>query len=1239
MTIPEIGKSNTPPETLSGEAIRWEGKAEEFATIDQARVNRGDGEPADSLNPEFGVAFSGGGVRSATFCLGVIQALASLGLLGRVGYISSVSGGSYINSWLASWIRNCGFAKVNDYLADTADKNDQQSRFNHLSPVSHLRRYSSYLTPQRGFLSSDVWTAIAAYVLRLIPNLLFVGLAAFLLVTIPYFSRDLYRGSAGDDIANDVSNFRESTEDAINSVLARLPTTNPSGMAFPTQDRDAVFGDVVSKSKAMLTAMDDQTRSSKAKPQLAANLACDSLIQSLDDFGSFNLDPSQIDPALLRSMVALRNELSWSIGTSNPPSPTLNAALTKFINLSEFYSPEDLATNSALRLIWSALDSARSRVPNTNSDFVNELGECARFRAESFAQTSNPSYATDGPMDFVSLKEFSCAVESVLPTLENAHALRPATIAELHSAAKNIEKDALTLETVIPHQGKGLFSRWLSKSISILPTLLLALFGVVCLSLPPYPQYDPSNATASRSASSCHALRTSFAMLFLGPALLEIAVRGETSSTAAFGAWFLFLLIVSLAVVLVFVWRIGAWKTVWSTISQGQKDEEKEKNSSQRHSMLLVATGAFFASGFTGAMAFYAVSIVLRRFFVLYDHFELGFALAATFAPLFLLGAYVAMASTGMALLPFKAPVQEWINRIWGDTAILTLGWSLVASISLLWPLILSPLQAHLSRSWAFPGYTVMIGWAMTTVSGIASAYSGKTGGPGAVASDSLPWRIRAKRNGSEYWIMSVLARIAPYIFVVGLLLMVSSAANWLFRQPQLFANSQSHWLQPEFVYLVVALAATLAFGYVIDVNRLSLHNVYRFRLIECYLAASAGIEAPNLTVAELKATESNKFDGPFPIINCTLNVTKSGNLDLQKRRAINFYFSPVNSGYIRYQSQRPGNPSSNRAKSETTGDLIETDRREKGEGGGILPPLSSGLIPTDRCASRGSTALNLGLSNSKSSSSITLGGAMAISGAAQSPNEGSHTSPAVAALLAAANVRLGWWLGNPRNQSTRCEESPQRGLKPMIDELLGRATDESRFIYLSDGGHFENLGLIELVRRGCKLIIVCDADCDPHYHFDDLVNAMELCQIHFGAMIDIHTDPLLTYGPSKYNRSAFTIGSITYADGSKGTILYLKPAVTPSNSVIVRKYDRDSPEFPHEPTVNQWFDETQFEAYRLLGRETAVECLKNYHANRPTATPPAPTWWNQTLEQWTSHVRKVREVLYPSLRRGTDVA
>jgi hypothetical protein len=115
----------------------------------------------------------------------------------------------------------------------------------------------------------------------------------------------------------------------------------------------------------------------------------------------------------------------------------------------------------------------------------------------------------------------------------------------------------------------------------------------------------------------------------------------------------------------------------------------------------------------------------------------------------------------------------------------------------------------------------------------------------------------------------------------------------------------------------------------------------------------------------------------------------------------------------------------------------------------------------------------------------ITLGTAVTISGAAASPNQGYHSSITLAFLLTMFNVRLGWWLGNPgaAGEKTYDHDNPTSTVNLLAREMMGETNDTYAWIYLSDGGHFENLGLYEMVLRRCRYIVVSDGGCDPIVH------------------------------------------------------------------------------------------------------------------------------------------------------------
>jgi hypothetical protein len=358
--------------------------------------------------------------------------------------------------------------------------------------------------------------------------------------------------------------------------------------------------------------------------------------------------------------------------------------------------------------------------------------------------------------------------------------------------------------------------------------------------------------------------------------------------------------------------------------------------------------------------------------------------------------------------------------------------------------------------------------------------------------------------------------------------------------------------------------AAALLLSWRVDINEFSTHYLYRNRLVRCYLGASVpnrsaqpftGFSiADNLPLGALQIPVGSTDPGdarPVPIYNTSLNVVRGKELAMQARKARSFAFTTINSGFTR---GIPGKRA-----------------------------LDSFYAPTHKCAS-----LMPGFKDG-----ITLGSAVAISGAAASPNMGSYSEPALSFLMTIFDVRLGWWIGNPGRHHWR-NGSPTVGFYWLLRELLGSTNDDSEFVYLSDGGHFENLAVYELVRRRCKLIIACDASCDSGYAFGDLFNAMERCRTDFGVDIVVDNLEAMRAQPDPANsdnhraQSHFAVGKIRYnpdVPAEDGTIIYIKPTLVGGDPCDVLAYANTNKSFPHDSTSNQWFDEAHFENYRALGK------------------------------------------------------
>jgi len=209
----------------------------------------------------------------------------------------------------------------------------------------------------------------------------------------------------------------------------------------------------------------------------------------------------------------------------------------------------------------------------------------------------------------------------------------------------------------------------------------------------------------------------------------------------------------------------------------------------------------------------------------------------------------------------------------------------------------------------------------------------------------------------------------------------------------------------------------------------------------------------------------------------------------------------------------------------------------------------------------------------------------------------GYHSSPVVTFIMTLLNVRLGAWLGNPgpAGDDTYRLSYPNFSVRPIVAEAFGLTNETSPYVYLSDGGHFENLGLYEMVLRRCHFIVVSDAGQDPECSFADLGDAVRKIRIDLG--ISIEFDDIRIYGrndeaPAKQRGCHAAVGRIRYKevdgeDAPDGLIVYIKPACYGDEPRDIYEYFKSNPSFPHESTTDQFFSESQFESYRMLGVHT----------------------------------------------------
>jgi hypothetical protein len=476
---------------------------------------------------------------------------------------------------------------------------------------------------------------------------------------------------------------------------------------------------------------------------------------------------------------------------------------------------------------------------------------------------------------------------------------------------------------------------------------------------------------------------------------------------------------------------------------------------------------------------------------------------------------------------------------------------------------------------------------------------------------------LSARAEPGEQWkqiARQVLLAVAPYVFIAGILLAVCVVVCAV-------ANPDSESVNSPLLYLLVISAIVcVVFGKTVDINEFSMYAFYRNRLARCYQGASVidrtpdpftgfseddrevslgdlrvplpdelaiyspwvrrsptgGAPDPQLETIEQKdlrpaGGSKRVYMGPIPIFCCTANFTSGEDLAQQERKGASFAYTAINSGYdIPWTGVDLG---------DKERELFYNGFRDTLDLG---HPAGPGLA--DVCAA---------------------------SGAAASSLSGYRTTPALAFLMTFFNARLGVWKRNTRylmrtaekrqsNAPSDESQSPTFALVHMFMELFGHVSAKDKFLYLSDGGFFDNMGLYELVRRRCRNIILCDAEEDGELAFGGLSMALRRCRSDFGVEIDLDPRAIRKQPGSEFSSTHCVVGTILYPNDDpktprrqRGKIVYLKSSLTGSEPADLLGYRLQHPAFPHDSTGNQWFSESEFESYRVLGRYIALDSLR----------------------------------------------
>ena len=1029
------------------------------------------------------VCVSGGGIRSATFGLGIIQALAAHNLLRHVDYLSTVSGGGYLGSWLSAWIRveqlkaveteACAdkhisiesykkakygdFSEIdsipvispeqvrviddavgdkmfgtNSYVARGVVEVQRQintslfpNRNNpnpEPSPICHLRQYSNFMTPATGLMSADTWAFFSIYIRNLFLNwTIFVPLIAALLLV----PRMLFA--------------------AVKTYVEYVKDPNAS----PGPSRFLLAAGVIAGSFSIAYIVNKLP--SKNYDDSAKKFSSDGWVLALG-----------VLPLLISAVLfTVRWFALWAGGTIQP-LPVNFVALTVTVYVLGYYS-------FILRRFTDWYQKQRPRPIGQSRYFGVIVGI---FLLMAF---------------------------------------------QLQLLFWSVDPDRGT--TLVLNEGVLVGRQWLQSMIFIgVPLVLLSRELIRRISADKYEfELTPTNSNTAWGLLS--------------------SITGGT-----------------------ILWLIS-------------------------ESAAKVMTQLPFQSADRVAALYLTIAV-----------------------PVFLL---VFLAHTtlyvGLASKDTTDDDREWFARLGGWIFLISGIWIAVNGFVLLWPILLERIFFGGGPYLSIKSFLSTVLPFLTVLSGVVSLIGG--------FSSRLPIE-KGSRNTFLGKFLAFAPQVASVFFLASLAtLLAYGSAYLLFAISKQLPNYPA-WIDGEAVVwnpvsvldavgnmslnflvpITVVLAAIGIFmAFRINVNTFSLHGAYRDRLIRAYLGASHLHRKPDpftgFDERDNRQLHRLKRQKPFHILNATLNLLNGDNLAWQNRKAASFTMSPLHSGSwivdYRRTNQYSRNTNAGPCKHYRYCNRVDTPCSktvgEKGVEGCQLPGKS-----------------------------LRLGTAMAISGAAANPNMGYYSSAPVTFLLSLFNIRLGWWLGNTGKRGSTedtsgnkyfTKPSPSIAVLPLLNETLGQTSEDKMYLNVTDGGHFENLAIYEMVRRRCQFIVVSDGAADAKFTFGEIANAIEKCKVDLGVEIrfrgKINIPSRNASEEERKKGQRFAVADIIYpasrhTERRKGCLLYLRPTLLGNEPVNITHYAKANTAFPHQSTGDQFFDEKQFEAYRELGFLTFEEIIAN---------------------------------------------
>jgi fluoride ion exporter CrcB/FEX len=360
--------------------------------------------------------------------------------------------------------------------------------------------------------------------------------------------------------------------------------------------------------------------------------------------------------------------------------------------------------------------------------------------------------------------------------------------------------------------------------------------------------------------------------------------------------------------------------------------------------------------------------------------------------------------------------------------------------------------------------------------------------------------------------------------------------------------------------WFLAGIAGGLGFiaFFVLDVNLTAPHRFYRDKLARTFIHKTDD----ETTAVELTKINPSK-KAPYHLINTTVNLPTSESPALRDRRSDFFLFSKH-----------------------------------------WIGSTATGYAKTDQWRASGNP--------------VDLATAMAVSGAALSSHMGLGSKPFLRPILTLLNLRLGYWIKKPDNGAG--EQHP--GFRCLIREMIASSMSEKEdWFNLSDGGHIENMAVYELLRRRAKYIICVDGEADPNVAFEGLLTLVRHAQIDFGVEIKPELSGFRPDFKTSLSNTHSHLCRIRYPGPTPdttegwGLLLYIKLSVTGNESELIKRYRSNNPEFPYQTTLDQFFDEEQFEAYRQLGVHVAEGLFSKALLNNGPCPTSIEDWFRQLAQ------------------------